>query len=75
LQNITDAATTLLGVNCVTGTTAGGFAFVNGQFTIGGTKTFELQNRCSTTRATDGFGYPSSWGTEVYAEVRVWKVA
>lgn len=74
LQNITDAATTLLGISSVTGTTAGGYAFVDGQFTIAGTKTFELQHRCSTTRATDGFGYPSSWGTEVYAEVRVWKV-
>lgn len=74
LQNITDATTTLLGINCVTGTTAGGFGFVNGQFTITGTKTFELQNRCSITRATDGFGYACGWGTEVYAEVRVWKV-
>lgn len=74
LQNITDAATTLLGISSVTGTTAGGYAFVDGQFTITGTKTFELQHRCSTTKATDGFGYPSSWGTEVYAEVRVWKV-
>jgi len=75
LQNITDASTILLGISSVTGTTAGGYAFVDGQFTIAGTKTFELQHRCSTTRATDGFGYPSSWGTEVYAEVRVWKVA
>ena len=74
LQNITDATTVLLGINNVTGATAGGVAFVNGLFTIAGTKTFELQHRCSLTRATDGFGYASGWDTEVYAEVRIWKV-
>lgn len=75
LQNVSDSVTTLLGQNSVTGTTAGGVAIVNGQFTIATTKTFEIQHRCSTTRATDGFGYASGWGVEVYAEVRVWKVA
>jgi len=77
LQNITDATTTLLGTSEVTVTTTSIVtrSFVLGQFTISGTKTFELQHQCQTTNATNGFGGATSLGTEIYAEVRVWKVA
>lgn len=75
LQNITDSSTPLLGTNNYAGTNTGGLSTVCGLVTISATKTFELQNRCSLTRATDGFGVATSWGTEVYAEVRAWKVA
>jgi hypothetical protein len=36
--------------------------------TIGSSTTFELRHRCQTTNA-DGFGNPSSLGTEIYARV------
>ena len=74
MQNITDATTSLLGQSAVTGNTAGGVAIINGVVTLNSTKTFEIQHRCATTVTTNGFGYPSSWGTEVYSEVKIYKV-
>lgn len=38
-------------------------------FTIAGAKAFEIRHRAATTRATDGFGLPSSFGIEVYTQV------
>jgi hypothetical protein len=46
-----------------------------GQLTIASSKTFELQYRVTTTRATNGLGFSVSWGTNVYATVALWKVA
>lgn len=76
LQNITDTSTSIIGQSGVTGTTAGGFVFVRGIFTVPSstTKAFEIQHQCTTTRATDGFGFPSSLGTEVYTEVVIKKI-
>lgn len=76
-RNITDSTDTLIGGS--TDTNSGTFQFstatVSGRFTIAGTKTFELQHRCTTTRASTGFGVPDSFGVvEVYADVRIWKV-
>jgi len=49
-------------------------AMLEGRFTIASSKTFELQHRCLTTRATDGFGNAGNFGvTEVYAVVELWK--
>jgi hypothetical protein len=45
-------------------------------FTIAGTKNFELQHRCGTTKATNGLGLPTSFGTsEVYAQLQIVKIA
>ncbi len=77
LQNITDASTTLVGIG-QRNPSANGVAncsFVTGRFTIAATKVFEVQHRCTTTRATDGFGFAANVGaTEVYALARFWKV-
>lgn len=75
VQNVTDATTLALGVNAfapASGThsnTSNG----SGRFTISAPKLIELQHRCQTTRATDGYGFAASWGTEVYAVVEFWK--
>lgn len=76
LQNITDTSTSIIGQSGVTGITSGGFVFVRGIFTVPSstTKAFEIQHQCTTTRATDGFGFPSSLGTEVYTEVVIKKI-
>lgn len=37
--------------------------------------TFELQHQCGTTRATLGFGVAANQGTEVYAQVEIWREA
>lgn len=58
LRNITDGTTTLLGSNEYQNVSnpSSGNSWIMGIFTIGGTKTFEVQHWCQTTRATDGFG-------------------
>ena len=47
----------------------------SGKLTITTTKVFELQHRCSTTRATDGFGIPNGFGVdEVFSVVKITKI-
>lgn len=43
------------------------------RFTVtGGPKAYEIQHRCQTTRATDGFGHANSFGgPEIYTQVRL----
>jgi hypothetical protein len=74
LYNTTDAASTLVGRNEYSASN-GTSASVYGRFTIAGTKVFELQHRCTVTGTTTGLGAAISWGTEVYSEVSIWKVA
>ena len=46
-----------------------------GQFTIAGSKTFEIQHRCATTANVYGFGIPTGFGdVEIYTQVEIWKV-
>lgn len=82
LANITDTADTLIGTAEFhqPGNDAGeehyGRSFVRGRFTIAAEKVFELQHRCLTTKATNGFGSAANFGVvEVYADVAIWKVA
>jgi hypothetical protein len=77
IQNITDGTTVIVGQTILASDANGVFntASLRGRFTIASSKAFELQHRCGTTRSTNGFGSASSWGTEVYAEVVLRKVA
>lgn len=79
LRNVTDSTDVGLGLNQYSATgLADSFtqsSEVAGVVTIAASKTFELQHRVSTTRATDGFGVACSFGTEVYARVEITKVA
>jgi len=78
IRNITDSSDTLVGGSHHAQSNAAGAgpAFVSGRFTIAGTKTFELQHRCQTTRATNGMGTNSAFGVnEVYAEIEIWREA
>jgi hypothetical protein len=77
LQNVTDASTAILGLTCraAAADTTIGAAFAKGRFTIAAQKVFEVQHRCQTTKATDGFGVASNWTVnEVYCVARFWKV-
>lgn len=78
IANITDGTDTLLGSNSyMYATSPNGINVVptvSGFFTIAGTKTFELQNRVSVNSSIYGYGVASSFGTEVYANLIVWKV-
>lgn len=77
IQNTTDATTLLLGPSELSNNTGsgGGIVPVVGIFTVGASKALELQHRCQTTLATNGFGTAHSWGTEVYSTVFLRKVA
>lgn len=77
LYNITDSATTILGISNYTrdgATATSSLSIANGSFTIAGTKTFEVQQRCDVTASSNGFGVEVSWGTEVYATITINKV-
>jgi hypothetical protein len=43
--------------------------------TITAETTFEIRHRVQTTFSTTGFGVASSFGTEIYTRVKIWKVA
>jgi hypothetical protein len=77
VQNITDTATVIWGSECI-GPNATAIIFdswCEGRFTIAGTKTFELQHRCQTTRGSDdAMGNSNDWGgNAVYAAVEIWR--
>jgi hypothetical protein len=71
-QNVSDGVTVLIG-SVEYADTVQTRSIVAGRFTISASKTFELQHRCETTRATDGFGVAGNFDTEVYAEVELWR--
>jgi len=79
LRNITDSSDTLIGssthIHNANDFTQGD-SWIVGRFTIGASKTFEIQNRCQTTQNTDGYGLGVGYSVvEVFTDVQIWKVA
>lgn len=73
IQNITDGTEAILGLTSFAGSTT--VSELVGEIEITSSKTFELQHRCNTTRATDGLGSAASWGDdEVYAYISITKL-
>jgi hypothetical protein len=76
LRNVTDSTDTLIGTSEYTGASGYSRSVVSGQFTIAGTKAFEIQHRVETTNGTNGGGVESNFGvSEVYTVVEIWKTA
>jgi hypothetical protein len=80
LRNITDSSDALIGGVALTeNTTAAGStsdSIIRGRITLTSPKTFEIQHRVQTTRATNGFGDNTSFGdSEVYTQVKITKKA
>ena len=76
LRNITDSSDEIIGSSEYAEDSSNGTtnSYLNGRFTIGGTKVFEIQHRCEV--GDGSFGVQSSFGViEVYADVQIWKVA
>lgn len=72
IRNYTDSTDAIIGMRAMSNSTGGSesAASVKGIITIAGSKAFELQHRCSTTRSSDGFGSARTYGdTEIYATV------
>ena len=77
-QNITDGTTAIIGTSAVSSSVASAkpttSSFVEGVFTIGSSKVFELQHQCGATQNTDGFGLAANFTTEVYSTVTIQKL-
>jgi hypothetical protein len=72
LQNMTDSTSTV-GSSAVSNSTVTSSGLSEGiaVLTLSTSKTFEIQHRCGTTRATDGFGVPANFTTELYTRVEI----
>jgi hypothetical protein len=48
---------------------------VKGRFILSATSTVEIDYRVTSGFATVGLGQPASWGTEVFADLMIWKIS
>ena len=77
LYNVTDASNEILGKNgyCATASSTSAEATIRGVFTLASPKTLEVRMYCGTATASIGLGLAVSDGnTEVYSDVKIWKV-
>jgi hypothetical protein len=77
LRNVTDSTDILLGTSKYSSNAGGGDSpsIIIGKFTIAASKALEVQHRCQTTVAGNGFGVESNFGvSEVYTIAEFWKV-
>jgi len=79
LRNTTDSTTAIQGVNNFFNQTGvvGGYAQLQGYFTITGTKNFELQYYAAQNRATDGLGRAvnATGVSEIYSSIKITRIA
>lgn len=77
LYNVTDAAEEIPGSSEFTNTTAGhtpSKSFISKRITITDSKDFDFQHKTTTSSDTTDGGRASSFGTEVYVEIKISKV-
>lgn len=75
LYNVTDAAIEFVGHMAYSTNSVGVPVPLIGSFTITSTKTFRIEQRCQTTRASTGLGLNSSFGIdEVYSSYLITKI-
>jgi hypothetical protein len=76
LRNTSDSTTAIASVNTYYSGTTGGYAILDGTFTITATKNFEVQYVCNTATATNGLGVALSGGiSEIYTQITINKTA
>lgn len=51
-----------------------GIVSIAGIFQVGASADFELQHRSGFTNTNNGFGRPCSLATEVYSDIRIWRI-
>ncbi len=75
LQNVTGATTLLVGTSQYSwsGSMTGIRAFIVGRFTVAASQALEIQHRCETTCAGDGFGSHAGYQDEVYTIAEFWR--
>lgn len=79
LYNITGSTFLLIGnpTNARTeaGVQHGSQSFILGVFTLLGEAQIEVQHQCATTSSVDGGGLPGNFTTEVYTDLKIWKIS
>ena len=45
-----------------------------GCFELSESSTIELQHQCLATESTEGFGFAADFATEVYSDIRIWRL-
>jgi len=75
IQNTTAGTTTQLGATQYVSSNNTCLNLVEGVVTITGSTNFELQHRCSLTVATNGFGAAQSFGSEIYSQLLIRRIA
>lgn len=50
-------------------------SWITGAFTLSAQSVLELRHQCGVTKTTYGLGGQINWGTNVYAQVVIWKTA
>lgn len=73
LYNVSDSADVIVGTSerAENGVYVQSRSIVEGIFEILASKVLELRHQCSTSAATNGFGMPNNFTTEVYSEVYI----
>lgn len=75
--NVSDASEIVVGLTDRTGSGAVVTdiqSYVSGRFTLATSKVITLQHRISVTQNTTGFGLGAGFGTEVFADVKIWTI-
>lgn len=75
LYNVTGSTILLLGTSQYSwaGASTGIRAFIVGRFTVAAGQALEIQHRCETTCAFDGFGSHAGYFDEVYTIAEFWR--
>jgi len=77
LYNVTDSSTVLIGASERSSSTdtSSTSSLIVGEFTLTAQKTLEFQHRCETTKATNGMGVQSNFGSNnIYASITLLRI-
>ena len=77
LENTTSGSPVLIGGNteAVVNNASTSHSVIQGRFTITASQNLEIQHRCSSTKATTGFGEANSFGeNEIYTVAEFWRI-
>ena len=75
IYNATDAASVQVGQGAYSSTASLDIAYVSGRVTITGSKAFEIQHQCNTSRSGVGYGYHINYNEEIFTVVNIFKEA
>ena len=74
LYNVTDSAVVAYGTTMRANSAGGTQTTSQGMASIVAGKNYRIEHRVNADRATDGYGATGSWGTNVYANVEMWRL-